>query len=602
VSVGIRGRITTVSFALALIGMVAIALFFARLYLQERSLSLFQGELARTAQSARLLEMTGDSLARVDAAGAVNLSPIVAARDLACAQPGLPPGPVQYSPRRAATDSSDLQAVVANALGLVGCAQLPPTPGWTLLQGPELQAPTAWFISRDGGSGGKVALASMEGLSSLFDSARLMIVDPQGTLLWADDPGPKTDRTLAAILRDAPELFGAATAASSRIKTSGIRELRLGLVAYAPVGTGKILLSVLPASLAQGPVEFVFMQGALLVTAVLFLCLFIGRITSRLITQPLTHLSQVAGRFGDGDLASRVAKIRGKDEIAAVSRAFNSMADHIVGLLEKTKAQAAIESEIFIANQVQGMLIPERRLRKAGHELESYQAMADKCGGDWWGYLEIPREGGAPPLFVLLIGDVTGHGISSALITAAAQGALSVLSDWIQSNPKMADDPNEILRIFNEAVYRTSRGTLRMTFLVAVFDPAAEQVKVGNAGHNFPYIRAGAGERWVPANVAGPVLGDSERAKFEPCKAYPWKPGSQMVLYTDGLTDCLDPASERQLFDRRALNRAMSAQAGYSPVGVLAKILEARKAAAGHLKQQADDVTLVVVGYPGASR
>jgi serine phosphatase RsbU (regulator of sigma subunit)/HAMP domain-containing protein len=596
-SVGIRGRITSVSFFLALIGMISIGLFFSRLYIQERSLALFQGELARTTQTARLLETTGDALSRVDAAGAVNLSAIVAARDLQCLQPGTPPSPVQYSPKRQITDSSDLRQTVVDAVGQIGCQQLPALPGWTMMQGPQLQDPTAWFVSQDGVAG-KVVLASMDGLSSLFDSARLIIADPAGKMLWTDEPGSRTDRMLTAILRDAPELLGASAADGGHSNSrSGIRELRLGIVAYAPVGRDKILLSILPASLANGPVNFVMEQAALLLTAVLFLCLFIGRVTSRIITQPLTHLSQVSEQFGNGDLLARVGAIRGRDEIAAVSRSFNAMADHIVGLLDKTKAQAAIESEIFIANQVQSLLIPERRLRKGGHELESYVAMADKCGGDWWGYLEIPQPTGQP-LLVMLIGDVTGHGISSALITAAAQGALSVLSDWIQGSPAIARDPNEILRIFNEAVYRTSRGTLRMTFLAAVFDPQNQSVYVGNAGHNFPYLRTSAGDRWIPANIAGPVMGDSEHAQFEPFKTFPWKPGSQMVLYTDGLTDCLE--GERQLFDRRALNRAMTAFTGYSPNGLLSKILEARKAAAGHLKVQADDVTLVVVGCPEA--
>lgn len=587
------------SFVLALIGMISIGLFFARLYVQERNLSLFQGELARTTQSARLLETTGDAVSRVDAQGAVNLSAIVAARELQCLQPGIAPGAVQYSPRRIARDSSDLRDVVLAAMGLMGCPQLPTTTGWTIQQGPQLQVSTAWFVTQDGTSG-KVALASMDGLSSLYDSARLIIADPAGNILWTDEPGSKTERMLAAILRDAPELLKASGTDGGQAKsTSGIRELRFGVVAYAPVGRDKILLSILPAALAKGPINFVMEQAALLLAAVLFLCLFIGRVTSRLITQPLTHLSHVSEQFGNGNLEARVLSIRGRDEIAAVSRAFNAMAEHIVGLLDKTKAQAAIESEIFIANQVQSLLIPERRLRKAGHELESYVAMADKCGGDWWGYLEIPQPSG-PPLLVMLIGDVTGHGISSALITAAAQGALSVLSDWIQGSPLIARDPNEILRIFNEAVYRTSRGTLRMTFLVAVFDPQKQCVHVGNAGHNFPYLRTSAGDRWIPANVAGPVMGDTELAKFEPFKTYPWKSGSQMVFYTDGLTDCLE--DDKQLFDRRALNRAMTAFTGYSPMGLLSSILEARKAAAGHLKQQADDVTLVVVGYPEAPK
>jgi sigma-B regulation protein RsbU (phosphoserine phosphatase) len=594
-SMGIRGRITSVSFALALIGMVSIALFFARLYAQERNLSLFQGELARTTQTAHLLETTGDALSRVDAPGAVGLSAIVAARDLACAQPGLAPGPVQYSPRRLASDSEDLRAVVVRALESFGCAQLPFSQGWTIMQGPELHSQTAWFVTRDGTSG-RVALATMDGLSSLFDSARMIIADLEGGVLWTDEPGNRTDRMIAAILRDAPEIFSNAPQEVARHNKSsaGIRELRFGIVAYVPIGKDKILLSVLPAALAKGPVNFVMEQAALLVLAVLFLCLFIGRITSRLITQPLTNLSDIADRFGNGELDARVKVIKGKDEIAAVSRTFNGMADHIVELLARTRAQAAIESEIFIANQVQSLLIPERKLRKAGLELESFLAMADKCGGDWWGYLEVGRLNG-PPLLVMLIGDVTGHGISSALITAAAQGALSVLSDWIQISPHLATDPNEILRIFNEAVYRTSRGTLRMTFLAAVFDPQSQTVTVGNAGHNFPYIRIRAGERWMPANIAGPVLGESEAVKFDPVKTYPWKPGAQMVFYTDGLTDCFE--GERQLFDRRALNRALAAFGGYSPPTLVAKILEARKAAAGHLKQ-ADDITLVVVGYP----
>src|SRR5205814_3293064 len=114
-----------------------------------------------------------------------------------------------------------------------------------------------------------------------------------------------------------------------------------------------------------------------------------------------------------------------------------------------------------------------------------YQPAA-QTGGDWWTWSELV--GGK---ILLVIGDVTGHGVPSAMITAAAKAACDV------ARHVHGDDVtvSRLLEIMNQAIFEAGQRRFTMTCFAAIVDPKARSITYANAAHNFPYLfRAGDGK------------------------------------------------------------------------------------------------------------
>jgi len=104
-------------------------------------------------------------------------------------------------------------------------------------------------------------------------------------------------------------------------------------------------------------------------------------------------------------------------EVSTIRDNLLQLADQLISLLADAGNRAAVRKELEVSGAAQQLLIPPQAvidlppLRFAGH----FQS-ADECGGDWWTVAALPR-GRA----LVVVGDVTGHGIAAALITCAAK-------------------------------------------------------------------------------------------------------------------------------------------------------------------------------------
>ena len=459
-----------------------------------------------------------------------------------------------------------------------------------LTQGPKFSLPYVQFFLQNP-KAERIVTISMEGLGGASASSLHFIMSPEGKLIWSD--GTKTE--LATFkTTDFEELAKFTTQAlSSRIPSVTKLPNSKKIVAYAPISTGFVLFSITDEDEALAPVIFFLKQSILFALGCLFLSLLVGKLTAQRISKPLEELRTASTNFGSGDLKTRIS-VKGTDEIAQVQTTFNLMADKIGQLIEDTKVKAAIESDIAIAQKVQHWFFPGRALKTATHELHSSIQMAQSCGGDWWGLLEVPRPESSP-LLLVMIGDAAGHGISSALLTAATQGAISLLSLWITNNPAMASDPVMLLNSLNSVLYQTTRGEIHMTFLVAVLDTTAETITVANAGHNKPYLLTpkpnAIGAEVIPLGSASPVVGAKAQEDFPPAQVYPWKYPSQIFLYTDGLIDCRK--GEKDLFDRRALTHLLKKAGHLRRDALNSHILKERKKLIGSMPES-DDITAVL--------
>ncbi len=301
-------------------------------------------------------------------------------------------------------------------------------------------------------------------------------------------------------------------------------------------------------------------RAALYTGAVGALFVLIGTVLAILqglsISRPIKQLAWKADQIARGDLEARV-EIRSSDEIGFLGENFNYMADQIAILLQQTAEKARIEQELEVAKAIQETLVPgiepvdRGSLRFAGF----YQPAA-QTGGDWWTWHELV--GGK---ILIVIGDVTGHGVPSAMITAAAKAACDV------ARHVHGDDVTvtRLLEIMNHAIWQSAQRRFVMTCFASIIDTRSRVITYANAGHNFPYLfRAGDGKgEFGSLMIRGNRLGDDPSSRYE-AKTTELVPGDVLVWYTDGIVECESEAGEEygEKRFRASVRRAAALDAG----------------------------------------
>jgi sigma-B regulation protein RsbU (phosphoserine phosphatase) len=429
--------------------------------------------------------------------------------------------------------------------------------------------------------------------SSLYT---LALVDGVGHLLAHSDVGRIAREST---FDDAAGL--AAVLATGLAK--GVLEAQNGSVirAYRKLGVLDLMvLAEIPRARAFVATRRLLEKTAFFAALVLACAMLIGIGFARRLTAALSRLALATRRIARGDFSfDGEAPIGARDEVGALSRAFRDMAGEIRRLLAETAAKARMERELETAQLVQENFFPERNLRLGPLEIAAFFRPATECGGDFWGTM---RRG---DVAYLMIGDATGHGVPAALITAAAHACTTTL-EHLGATGKVQLTPAFVAGCLDAAVARAGRGRVQMSFLVLAMDLTNGRVSYVNAAHAMPVVvRRGAGGsgETLDALAAAPVslLGDAERRTFVEHEDR-LAPGDMLVLYTDGLFDCVDRAGEawgeRRLL--RAIRGAAKADAG-TPAATLADELVRRVEAHVGAAPLEDDMTLVVASWDRAA-
>lgn len=237
----------------------------------------------------------------------------------------------------------------------------------------------------------------------------------------------------------------------------------------------------------------------------------------------------------------------------------------VTALNSATEQNTRMKMEFETARTIQSTLFPEPLYNFGKSKIAGYYESASECGGDWWFYSES-KDG---KLF-LWIGDVTGHGVPSALVTSAARSAVSIISGNLQS-------PAEALKQLNRAVLATAKGTRMMTFLVASVDLESGEVIYSSAAHESMLIIPGnkpietVKDITSAPNKPSTPLGFEPDAEFQESRVQ-LSPGDRLFLYTDGVYDITDPSGtqwSRTIFRKNLARLAASTTDAQGLVGAL---------------------------------
>ncbi|MCO6010590.1 SpoIIE family protein phosphatase [Actinoallomurus purpureus] len=207
--------------------------------------------------------------------------------------------------------------------------------------------------------------------------------------------------------------------------------------------------------------------------------------------------------------------------------------EHEVPVIEELGRRAAVcvdngrlyRREARVAAQLQRSMLPDAPPVVAGAQICYRYVPADEAvrvGGDWFDAIPLPGS-----RLALVVGDVMGHGLTSAAIMGQLRTAVRTLAP--QDLP-----PDQLLRQLDDLARRLGDECLA-TCIYAVYDPVARRCEIANAGHLPPVLVSPSGESWLLEVPPGAPIGVGGVA-FETV-GFDVEDGSQFVLCTDGLVE-----------------------------------------------------------------
>lgn len=267
-------------------------------------------------------------------------------------------------------------------------------------------------------------------------------------------------------------------------------------------------------------------QAVWLALIAVIIGLFVSGLQALFVTRNIKKLSKAANQIASGDLAVR-SDVRSHDEIGQLGEQFNLMADRVQALMVETEQKAMLEKEVDIARSIQTTLLPACGYAECGPvRLNGYFRPASECGGDFWSYNRL-SDGSV----LLTIGDVTGHGVPSAMITACAKSALDTMLNLTHAQGLSL---SQVVTSLNAAICQAAKRTLFMTFQAMRVSADGRVAELVNAGHNFPLLLHNGEVKGVVAR--GERLGDNEQARYDSVRVELSR-GDMILFYTDGLTE-----------------------------------------------------------------
>ena len=317
-------------------------------------------------------------------------------------------------------------------------------------------------------------------------------------------------------------------------------------------------------------VVFLLIEVAALIT---------GIVMTRRITKAVSDLYHATQYVKTGDWTHRV-RIERRDQLGVLGESFNDMTGSISGLLEESKKRQRLENEISIASEVQNQLFPQQVPNVGGVELEAICKAARTVSGDYYDFIQL-----SPTHVAIALADISGKGISAALLMASLQAALR--SQLLAPGSEMMSTAELVGRL-NMHLVRNTGDDRFATFFIAVYDSASRTLRYTNAGHLPGFLISNGSSKHL--DQGGMVLGVVEDYVYEEGSLVV-PPNSLLVEYSDGLVEPENVYGEE--FGIRRLQEAAIRVQSSAPRFVGESLMMAAEEWAG-TPEQADDMTVVV--------
>jgi phosphoserine phosphatase RsbU/P len=304
-----------------------------------------------------------------------------------------------------------------------------------------------------------------------------------------------------------------------------------------------------------------------------------GVVLTRQITKAVADLYNATQYVQSGDFTHRV-RIERRDQLGVLGESFNQMTGSISGLIEEQKKRQRLENEILIAREVQNELFPQSIPKVPGVEIEAICRAARSVSGDYYDFIQL-----SPTHLAIAVADISGKGISAALLMASLQAALR--SQMLVAGSESMSTAELVSRL-NKHLVRNTGDDRFATFFIAVYDSNTRLLRYTNAGHLPSFLISK--DAALHLDKGGMVLGVVDDCCYE--EGVVTVPSDSLLVgYSDGLVEPENVYGEE--FGIRRLQQAAVYAQGASPRVVAESLMTAAEEWAG-TPEQADDMTVVV--------
>ncbi|MGZ4843892.1 MAG: PP2C family protein-serine/threonine phosphatase [Candidatus Angelobacter sp.] len=362
------------------------------------------------------------------------------------------------------------------------------------------------------------------------------------------------------------------------------------------------LYSSLTASMGIGStsIGIVLIGLAIAFALVVLIALLIGIRLTRKITYSVANLYKATQYINRGDFSHRI-QVREKDQLAALQVSFNSMTDNLEQLIAEQKEKERLQSELEIAHEVQAQLFPRANVGTSSLELHGICRPARIVSGDYYDFLSY-----GPEQVMVAVGDISGKGISAALLMATIHSAVRAYEQEQLVSVSTAaaygttgritaiearvapPSPAQMLWLLNRHLFQSTQPEKYATLFLGFYDDQKHRLTYANAGHLPPIVLASdATVRRL--ETGGTVVGlfpDCDYAE-ETVELYP---GDIFIAFSDGITE---PENEFGEFGEERLIEAIAACRHQPLERITEHVISAVQDWIGSIEQP-DDITLVL--------
>jgi sigma-B regulation protein RsbU (phosphoserine phosphatase) len=360
--------------------------------------------------------------------------------------------------------------------------------------------------------------------------------------------------------------------------------------------------SYLTASMGIGSTVVVSALIALAIAfaIVVLIALLIGVGLTRKITYSVANLYRATQHINRGDFTHRI-DVRAKDQLAALQVSFNSMTANLEKLIAEQKEKERLQSELEIAHEVQAQLFPRANIGTSSLELHGICRPARIVSGDYYDFLSY-----GPEQVMIAVGDISGKGISAALLMATIHSAVRAYEqEQLVSVTTAAaygttgriaalearvapPSPSQMLWLLNRHLFQSTQPEKYATLFLGFYDDEKHRLTYANAGH-LPPIVLGADGSVRRLETGGTVVGLFPDRDYEE-ETVELYPGDIFVAFSDGITE---PENEFGEFGEERLIETIAAYRHQPLERITEHTISAIQDWIGSTEQP-DDITLVL--------
>jgi sigma-B regulation protein RsbU (phosphoserine phosphatase) len=326
---------------------------------------------------------------------------------------------------------------------------------------------------------------------------------------------------------------------------------------------------------------------------------------NRTITQSIRNLYRATEAIDHGDFSHRIPVTR-KDQLAALSRSFNTMTASLARLLVEQREKERLQNELSIAQEVQANLFPQSSIGLPMLELHGACYPARTVSGDYYDFLVFGDAG-----LGIALGDISGKGISAALLMATLHSAVrayrfageqlvletNVVTALASSyrnghedteDSKLFEEPAKILALLNRHLYRSTQPEKYATLFLAHYDGANSRL-IYSTGGQLPPLLLRANDAVTRLDRGGTVVGLIDNMSYQQ-GVEKLHSGDILIAYSDGVTE---PENEFGEFGEDRLLEVVRRHRHLPLDAISEQVMQSLRSWIGG-QEQPDDITLVL--------